>query len=108
MKTGLPLMPAATPVSASGPPSSRARIRSRFGPWMFFRTPMIWTLKSLSSVPSKTVRPTPTMPGLTSLSGMIGVEPFTETRPTAVSANTPAIIRMFMIASDLVIRTMCR
>src|SRR5690349_7061495 len=31
---------------------------------------MMWTLKSLSSVPSKTVRPTPSMPGRTSSSGI--------------------------------------
>ena len=30
----------------------------------------MWTLKSLSSVPSKTVRPTPTMPALTSSMGI--------------------------------------
>src|SRR5439155_1397366 len=63
MNTGLPLIPAMTPVFSSGPPSRRARIRLCLGP-MFSRTPMIWTLKSSIRVPSKTVRPTPIMPGL--------------------------------------------
>ncbi len=34
----------------------------------------MWTLKSLSSVPTKTVRPTPTMPARTSSIGMRDVE----------------------------------
>ena len=46
MKTGLPLIPAITPVVASGPPSSRARIRLRCGPITFSRTPRTWTLNS--------------------------------------------------------------
>ncbi len=37
---------------------------------MLRSTPRMWTLKSLSSVPSNTVRPTPTMPGLTSSMGI--------------------------------------
>ena len=41
---------------------------SRLGPWMFRSTPMMWTLKSLSSVPSNTVRPTATIPGFTYVS----------------------------------------
>ena len=62
--------PAATPVSASGPPSSRARIRSRCGPCTLRSTPRMWTLKSCSSAPWKTVRPTPTMPGRISSTGI--------------------------------------
>ena len=37
--TGLPLMPAMTPVLASGPPASLARIRLRLGPMTLRRTP---------------------------------------------------------------------
>ena len=46
MYTGLPLIPAMTPVVASGPPSSLARIRSRRGPMTLCRTPMMWALNS--------------------------------------------------------------
>ena len=53
MYTGLPLMPAMTPVLASGPPSSRARMRLRFGPMTLRITPRISTLKSSSLVPGE-------------------------------------------------------
>ena len=55
MYTGLPLMPAMTPVWASGPPSSLARIRSRRGPMTFRSTPMMWTLNSSILSPCQTV-----------------------------------------------------
>ncbi len=72
METGLPLIPAMTPVVASGPPSSRARIRLRLGPMAFSSTPRMWALNSSTVVPANTVRPMPTMPGLTSLTGITG------------------------------------
>ena len=43
MYTGLPLMPAMTPVCASGPPSSFARIRLRRGACTLRSTPMMCT-----------------------------------------------------------------
>ena len=55
MYTGLPLMPAMTPVWASGPPSSLARIRSRRGPMTLRSTPMMWTLNSSILSPCQTV-----------------------------------------------------
>ena len=69
MYTGLPLIPAMTPVCASGPPSNFARIRFRRGPMTFRSTPMMWTLNSSSRSPSNTVRPTAVIPGRTSSSG---------------------------------------
>ena len=63
MYTGLPLIPAMTPVLARGPPSSRARIRLRRVPMTFSMTPRIRALNSSTRVPSKTVWPMPTMPG---------------------------------------------
>ncbi len=58
---------------------------------------MMLTLKSLSSAPSNTVRPTPTMPGLTSSIGMIrDWAPGSEARRTqANSAAAPE--RIFML-----------
>ena len=60
----------------------------------------MWTLKSLSSVPSKTVRPTPTMPGRTSLMGISEVAAGKETvsRPASRPPQrmTAAWIRNFM------------
>ena len=54
---------------------------------------MMWTLKSLSSVPSKTVRPTPTMPGLISSTGMSVVA---AGRDVPSRAARTAAIRNFM------------
>ncbi len=71
MKTGLPLIPAITPVLASGPPASRARITLCFGPSAFSSTPRTSTLNSSMRVPSKTVRPIPVMPGRTFAKGKI-------------------------------------
>ncbi len=59
----------------------------------------MWTLKSLSSVPSKTVRPTPTIPGRTSLRGISAVAAGKETvsRPASRPPQmTAAWIRNFM------------
>ena len=70
MYTGLPLIPAMTPVSASGPPSSLARMRSRCGASTFFSVPMMRTVNSSTASPRKTVRPTPTIPGRTSETGI--------------------------------------
>jgi len=75
MYTGLPLIPAMTPVLASGPPSSRARIRFRCVPMTFSSTPRIWALNSSTWVPSNTVCPTPTMPGRISETGICTVAP---------------------------------
>ena len=72
-------------------------MRSRRGPWTFFSTPMMVTLKSRNSVPSKTVRPTPTIPGFTSLSGMIVVDAGVETQHNAASADAAATCRKFMM-----------
>ena len=71
MYTGLPLMPAITPVLASGPPSSRARIRFRRGPIALRSTPRMWTVNSSRRSPSKTVFPTPTIPALSSSTGKV-------------------------------------
>src|SRR3954468_4526597 len=68
--TGLPLIPAMTPVLASGPPSSLARMRLRLGPSTLRSTPMNWTLNSSMWSPSNTVRPTPIIPGRISSTGM--------------------------------------
>ena len=68
--TGLPLMPAMTPVLASGPPLSRAMMRSRCGPMVDRTTPRICAWNSSIAVPLNTVRPTPVMPGCTSFTGM--------------------------------------
>ncbi len=70
--TGLPLIPAMTPASASGPPESFARIKSRRGPMRFGKTPRISTWKSSMVSPTKTVRPMPVMPVRISLTGMNG------------------------------------
>src|SRR4051794_16131721 len=58
-----------TPVFASGPPSSRARMRSRRGPIELRSTPMISTLKSSSLSPANTVFPTAIIPGRNSSTG---------------------------------------
>ena len=68
--TGLPLMPAMTPVLARGPPLSLAMIRSRCGPTFERTTPRMCASNSSIVVPWKTVRPTPAMPGCTSSIGM--------------------------------------
>src|SRR4051794_17873277 len=59
-----------TPVLASGPPSSLARMRLRLGPSTLRSTPMNWTLNSSMWSPSNTVRPTPIIPGRISSTGM--------------------------------------
>ena len=99
--TGLPLMPAITPVWASGPPSSRARMRFRCGACTFFRTPRIRTVKSCSSVPSKTVLPVPTIPGFTSSIGIRAVVAGNEAQPNAASATVTRKTRIFMIFQPL-------
>src|SRR5215813_13547099 len=71
MYTGLPLMPATTPVNSTLEPWSRARITSDFGPAMSGRTPSISTSTGSGLVPSNTVYATPCMPAFTWLSGMI-------------------------------------
>jgi hypothetical protein len=99
MYTGLPLIPAITPVWARGPPSSLARIRLRLGPMTFLRTPRMCTLKSSSRSPSNTVRPTPTIPGLSSSTGNIVVAAGVETTLAAAMkpiAATEAIVRIVM------------
>ncbi len=63
MNTGLPLMPAITPVLSRGPPSRRARITLCRGPRAFSSTPRTRTLNSSMRLPSKTVRPVPVIPG---------------------------------------------
>ena len=70
MKTGLPLIPAMTPVLASGPPLSLAMMRSRCGPMLERTTPRMAAWNSSMSSPLNTVRPTPIMPGCTSAAGM--------------------------------------
>ena len=69
--TGLPLIPAMTPVRSSGPPSSRARIRLWPGPTALSSTPRMRTRKLSIVAPSNTVRPSPCMPARTSDSGSI-------------------------------------
>ena len=50
----------------------------------FSRTPMISTLKSSIFVPSKTVRPTPTIPGRTWSRGSVSWARAAETRPSVI------------------------
>ena len=57
----------------------------------------MWTLKSLSSVPSNTVRPTPTMPAWTSSIGMREVAAGSVTTSDVASRPiTAAVNRKFM------------
>ena len=94
--TGLPLMPAMTPVLASGPPSSRARIRLRSGPMTLRITPRISTLNSSSLVPVNTVRPTPIMPGRRSSSGMWVTWASGETAMTPMARTAAIHVRKFI------------
>ena len=78
-------------------PSSRARIRSRFGPWTFRSTPMMWTLKSCRSVPSKTVRPIPDHARPDLVDGHQRVwRPERETPSRAAAPGPRAAVRIFM------------
>ncbi len=101
MYTGLPLIPAMTPVSASGPPSSFARIRLRWGAWTFLSTPRMWTLKSFISEPSKIVRPTPTIPGLISSIGIRLVVAGRRAQPNDARATVSRKTRIFMVCNPL-------
>ena len=65
-------MPAMTPVFASGPPSSFARIRLRCVPMTFSMTPRMCALNSSTCVPLNTVLPMPTVPGRMSEIGIWG------------------------------------
>ena len=67
--TGLPLMPATTPVYSGLAPWSRARIMSWPGPRAPRNTPRISTSIASGLVPVKTVQAVAVMPRRTSLSG---------------------------------------
>ena len=88
-------MPAMTPVLASGPPSSRARIRLRLRADDVLETPRMWTLNSSTLVPSNTVRPMPTMPGRISSTRHAAASPARRGQ----TAATPAGARLSAAAS---------
>src|SRR5271163_3550133 len=69
MYTGLPLMPATTPVYSGLAPRSRARIMSCPGPRALCSSPRISTSIASGCVPSKTVYATPCKPRCTWSSG---------------------------------------
>src|SRR5271156_841447 len=69
MYTGLPLMPATTPVYSGLAPPRRARIMSCPGPRALCSTPRISTSIASGWVPSKTVYATPRRPRCTWSSG---------------------------------------
>ena len=64
-RSGLPLMPAMTPVFSRSSPDSRQSTISRPG-LVFLRTPSTSASKVSTLVPFMTVRPTPFMPARTS------------------------------------------
>src|SRR5262249_26251239 len=69
MKTGEPDMPANTPVLSTLGPESLAMMVDCRGPVKPDKTPKISKLKSSGSLPAKTVRATPFIPGFKSSSG---------------------------------------
>ena len=89
MYTGEPLIPAMTPVLASGPPVRRAITIVCFGA-VFSRAPMISTSNVSSFWFAKTVRPTPLRPGFKSCRGKIGTsEGILASAAVGVSAWAP-------------------
>ena len=101
MYTGLPLIPAMTPVLASGPPSSFARMRLRCVPMTFSSTPMMCALNSSTWVPSNTVRPTPTMPGRTSPTLIcVGAPEVSADAATTIPSRLKSVRRKGMIHFD--------
>ncbi len=96
MYTGLPLIPAMTPVAASGPPSRRAMTRLRRGAAVFRRTPRTRTVNSSTRSPSKTVRPTPTIPGRTSSTDMYRDAASGQAAMASATATIAAKVDRFM------------
>jgi hypothetical protein len=64
-KTGLPLIPATTPVCSAFSPRSCTRITSCFGPMALWRMPRTTRSTFSTSSPAKIVYITPFMPGFT-------------------------------------------
>ena len=69
---------------------------SRFGPWMLRSTPRIAALNSWRSVPSKTVRPMPAIPGLISSSGINCETAGRGMQQKTVRATAAAAVRIFI------------
>src|SRR5262245_34728589 len=113
MKTGEPDMPAKTPVRSTFGPLSLAMIVDCRGPVKPLSTPRISRLNSCGSVPEKTVRATPFIPGFRSSSAK-SAEPslFVEeawifTWPTAIDEkvnrrNSPTIGRICILGNFII------